>query len=172
MHYSIDCHVLPPIKYQITAHRPCTHAWHAAKIRFVTLLFTKVLNSLEKLSWLQTRAFHGVVSHNRAICPTSMQLLWLLQLQAKSEHSLACIVLQDLRHLVKGSHHASAMEKHLCRLLCLLSCISLSTQLLALVYLLSRCYAPAACQCRRQNTIAISRTIGPYAPAVIPGYLS
>ena len=41
------------------------HAWHVAKTRFVALLSTQVLNSLEKLSWLQRRAFHGVVPHNR-----------------------------------------------------------------------------------------------------------
>ena len=47
-----------------------------------------------------------------------------------------------------------------------------STQLLALVHLPSRCYAPDAYpECRRQNTTAISRTIGAHAPAVIPGYL-
>ena len=38
---------------------------------------------------------------------------------------------------------------------------------------LSKCYASAAYpECRRQNTTAISRTIGVHAPAVIPGYLS
>ena len=40
----------------------------------------------------------------------------------------------------------------------------------ALVHLLSRCYAPAAY--RRQNTIAISRTVDAHALTVIPGYLS
>ena len=40
----------------------------------------------------------------------------------------------------------------------------------ALVHLLSRCYAPAAYRC--QNTTAISRTVDARAPAVVPGYLS
>ena len=45
------------------------------------------------------------------------------------------------------------MEQNLCRLLRLVSCMSLSTQLLALVHLLSRCYTPAAYpECRHQNT--------------------
>ena len=44
----------------------------------------------------------------------------------------------------------------------------LSTQLLALVHLLSRCHAPAAYpECRRQKTTAISCTIDVHAPAVI-----
>ena len=61
------------------------------------------------------------------------------------------------------------MEQNLCRLLRLVSCMSLSSQLLALVHLLSRCYAPAAYrECRRQNTTAISRTVGLHAPAIIP----
>ena len=112
------------------------------------------------MSWLQRRAFHREIPHNRAICPTSTQLLWLLQLQAKSEHSLACIVLPALKHLseiVVDSRHASVMEQNLCHLLCLVSCMSLRTQLLALVHLLSRCYTPAAYpECRCQSTTAIS----------------
>ena len=73
--------------------------------------------------------------------------------------------------IVKGSHHASAMEQNLCHLLCLVNCMSLPTQLLALVHLLSRCYAPAAYpECRRQNTTAISRAVGAQALAVISGY--
>ena len=78
MHYSIDCYVAKALPV-----KKCTqaiHAWHVAKIEVVTLLSTKVLIILEKLSWLQRRAFHGVVPHNRVICPTSTQLLWLLQL--------------------------------------------------------------------------------------------
>jgi len=51
------------------------HPWHVAKTRFVTLLSTEVLNSLEKSSWLQKRE---VVAHNGATCPTSTQLLRLL----------------------------------------------------------------------------------------------
>ena len=77
MHYSIDCYVASEVSDHSTQ---AIHAWHVAKTRFVTLLSTKVLNSLEKLSWLQRRAFHGAVPHNRAICPTRTQLLWLLQL--------------------------------------------------------------------------------------------
>ena len=42
-------------------------------------------------------------------------ILWFLQLQAKSEHSLACIVLSrveaSLRNMVEGSRLASAMSK-------------------------------------------------------------
>ena len=72
---------------------------------------------------------------------------------------MACTVLQDLRHLwetVEGSRQASAMKQNLC-LLCL---VSLSTQLLALVHLLSRYYALAAYpECRSQNTTAISHTL-------------
>ena len=81
--------------------------------------------------------------------------------------------------IVEGSCHASAMEQNLCRLLCSVSCMSLPTQLLALVHLLSRCYAPAAYPKCRQNTTAISRTVGAQALAgsaqalaVISGYLS
>ena len=59
-----------------------------------------------------------------------------------------------------GSHHASAMEQNLCRLLRWVSCMSLCTQLLVLAQLLSRYYAPAAYpECCRQNTTAVSRTI-------------
>ena len=51
--------------------------------------------------------------------------------------------------------------------------INLSTQLLALVHLLSRCYTPAAYpECRRQNTTAISRTVGAHAPAVTPAIIT
>ena len=72
----------------------------------------------------------------------------------------------------RGKSPRSAIEQNLCRLLRSVSCMSLSTQLLALVHLLSRCYAPAAYpECRHQNTTAISRTIGAHAPAVIPGQL-
>ena len=85
MHYSIGCYVAKALfTSEVSDHSTqAIHGWHVAKTRFVTLLSTKVLNSLEKLS----------------CCPTSIQLLWLLQLYAKSEHSLVCIVLQDLRHL-------------------------------------------------------------------------
>ena len=63
------------------------------------------------------------------------------------------------------------MEQNLCRLLRSVSCVSLSTQLLALVHLLSRCYAPATYpKCRRQNTTATSCTIDTHALADIPGY--
>ena len=77
MHYSIDCYVAKalPVKYVANHSTQAIHACHVAKTRFVTLLSTEVLNSLEKLSWLQRRAFHGVVPHNRAIGPTSTQLL-------------------------------------------------------------------------------------------------
>ena len=76
MYYSIDCYVAKALYTSEVSDQStqAIHAWHVAKTRFVTLL------SLEKLSWLQRRAFHGVVPHNRAICPTSTQLLWLLQL--------------------------------------------------------------------------------------------
>ena len=55
---------------EVSGH--CTqamHAWHVAKTRFVTLLLTKVVNSLEK---------SFMVTENGAVCPTSTQLLWLL----------------------------------------------------------------------------------------------
>ena len=65
------------------------------------------------------------------------------------------------------------MEQNLCCILHLVSCMSLPTQLLALVHLLSRCCAPAAYpECGHQNTTAISCTIGAQALAVISGYLS
>ena len=49
------------------------------------------------------------------------------------------------------------MEQNLYRLQRSVSCMSLSTQLLALVYLLSMCYAPAAYpKCRRQNNCYLS----------------
>ena len=54
---------------------------------------------------------------------------------------------QELRHLweiVQASCYASAMEQNLCRLLHSVSYMSHSTQLSALVHLLSRWYAPAA----------------------------
>ena len=47
----------------------------------------------------------------------------------------------------------------------------LPTQLLALVHLLSRSYAPAAYPECHQNATAISRIVGAHAPAVIPGYI-
>ena len=69
--------------------------------------------------------------------------------------------------------HQLSVEQNLCRLLRSVSCMSLPTQSLALVHLLSRCYASAAYpKYRRQNTTAISRTVDAHAPAVIPGYLS
>ena len=64
------------VKYQITAHRPFTHAWIVAKTRFVTLLSTKVLNSLEKLSCMvvdKSLSWNGTPQWR--ICLTSMQLL-------------------------------------------------------------------------------------------------
>ena len=63
MHYSIGCYVAKalPVKYQITFMHGM---YNVAKTRFVTLLVvSKVLNSLEKLSWLQRRAFRGEVPH-------------------------------------------------------------------------------------------------------------
>ena len=54
--------------------------------------------------------------------------------------------------MVEGIRHTSVME-----LLRSVSCMSLSTQLLALVLLLSRCYTPPAnTECRRQNTTSTS----------------
>ena len=51
------------------------YAWHVAKTICLQLYCPqKMHNSLEKLAWLQRRAFHGVVPHNRAICPTSTEL--------------------------------------------------------------------------------------------------
>ena len=46
---------------------------------------------------------------------------------SKSEHSVACIVLQDLRHLLglEESCHASAAEQNLCHLLRSVSWMSL-----------------------------------------------
>ena len=69
MHYSIDCYVAKALATsELSDHSTQDiHAWHVAKTSFVTLLSTNVLNSLEKLSWLQRRAFHWVVPHNRAI---------------------------------------------------------------------------------------------------------
>ena len=62
MHYSIDCYVAKalPMNYQITAPRPFMHGMHVAKTRFVNLLSTEVLNSLEKIVMATDgRAFHG-----------------------------------------------------------------------------------------------------------------
>ena len=64
------------------------HAWHVATRRFVTLLSTKVVNR-EILVTVAEKS----LSWNRVICPTRMQLLWLLYTSVKSEHSLACKVL-------------------------------------------------------------------------------
>ena len=66
-----------------------------------------------------------------------MQLLWLLYAEAKSGHNLAKAgmhspYLRHLREIAEGSHYTLAMEQNLCCLLC--SVGSLSTQLLALVY--------------------------------------
>ena len=47
-----------PVKYQVTAHR----MWQIAKIRFVTLLSIKVLDSLEK---------SFMVVENGAVCSTN-----------------------------------------------------------------------------------------------------
>ena len=60
----------------------------------------------------------------------------------------------------RGKSPSTAIKQNLCPLLCSVSCMSLSTQLLALVQLLSRCYAPAAYpECHCQNTTAISCTL-------------
>ena len=66
---------------------------------------------------------------------------------------------------LEASLKNSIRKQNLRRLLHLVSCMSLSKQLLALYILLSKFYSPAAC--RRQSTTAISRTIGVHAPAVI-----
>ena len=57
------------------------------------------------------RACPGVALQNGAICPTTTQ--------AKSEYSLACIVLLEacirVREITEGCRHASTMEQNLCR---------------------------------------------------------
>ena len=79
MYYSID-----GFTSEVSDHSTqAIHAWHVAKTRFVTLLSTKVLNSLEEVVMVAEKSFSwGSTIHNRAICPTctSTQLLWLLQL--------------------------------------------------------------------------------------------
>ena len=54
IHYSIDCYVANyDFTNEMSNHSTqAIHALHVAKARFVTLLSTKVLTSLEKLSWL------------------------------------------------------------------------------------------------------------------------
>ena len=75
--------------------------------------------------------------------------------------------------IVEGNCHASVMDQNLCRLLRSVNCMSLSTQLVALVYLLSRCYAPVAYpECCRQNTTAISHTLDRCAPSGCHSWLS
>ena len=84
-------------------------------------------------------------------------------------HAQSCISEKQQRKI--AMHHL--MEQSLCCLrdLVRLSC-SLSTQLLALVYFLSRCYTPAACpECCHRNITAISRTIGAHTLAVLAGFL-
>ena len=58
------------------------YAWLVAKTKFVTVLqnaqwLRKIVLVVEKSL---SKHGHGVVSHNRAICPTSTQQLWSLQL--------------------------------------------------------------------------------------------
>ena len=101
-----------------------------------------------------------------------------LVVAAKYEQSLACVYYspQELRHLweiaYRGKSPRISYGANVCCLLRSISCMSLSTQLLTIAYLLSMCYAPAAYpECHRQNTTAISRTISAQAPTVSPGYL-
>jgi len=75
---ALNCYVAKalPVKYQITAHT----AWHRpiAKTKFVTI--NSIVTLAEKsLSWSSTTQW----SH----FSTTTQLLWLLDMQAKSEHS-------------------------------------------------------------------------------------
>ena len=80
--------------YSFTSEVPDhTAHWLCMAYRFVTLLSTSMVNSLEKIVMLAERACHGVVPHNGAMSSTTTQLLWLLYVQAKSVHSEACIVL-------------------------------------------------------------------------------
>ena len=116
---------------------------------------------------MQKTACYEVVSYSGANCPTRKQLLWLLQSQTKSEHSLACIVLLD-REICsrRKSPYISYGAKSLSP--SALGKLNLSTQLLAVVHYLSRRYAPATypeSHCR--NTTAISHTIGTHALAVL-----
>jgi len=104
-------------------------------------MYTKVLNSLGKLSCFQRRACHGVVPHNGAISSTTTYLLWLLHTQAKSKQSQACIVLTwgILGNSKKGSLHVSAWNK-ISAALYTIGKLSLST--------VSKCYATLSCLAR------------------------
>ena len=67
MHYSIDCYVAKalPCSEVSDYSTQAIYAWHVAKTICLQLYCPqRVHNSLEKLAWLQRRAFHGVVPHN------------------------------------------------------------------------------------------------------------
>ena len=81
MHNSTDCYVakgLLAVKYQITAHRPSCHAWHVAKMSFVTVAVYKGAQQLRKKVMVAEKSFSWVVPYNRAICPTGTQLYTLV----------------------------------------------------------------------------------------------
>ena len=83
---ALNCYVAKALlKYQITAHRPCMA--YIAKTRFVTLLSTKMLDTLEKIVMHAYREEFVTVQHHimePCISSTITQLLWPLYTQAKS----------------------------------------------------------------------------------------
>ena len=60
---ALNCYVAKALlKYQITAHRPCMA--YIAKTRFVTLLSTKMLDTLEKIVMHAYREEFVTVQHH------------------------------------------------------------------------------------------------------------
>ena len=127
--------------------------------------------------WLQRRAFHGVVTHNRAISQNFV--LPARSYSGSCSYSLSQNIVWHAypsrleASIAEGSHYATAVEQNLSRLLRSVSCMNFFTQLLALVHLLSRCYTPAAySKCRHQNTTAISCTLDRCAHSDCHSWLS
>ena len=80
-----------PVKYQITAHRPCMHGIYRYNKVCICLIAQR------KLSCLQTRACHEVVPHNGAICPTMQYAATLVVVHGPwhvTEQGLALYCLQ------------------------------------------------------------------------------
>ena len=75
------------------------YAWHIDKMKFVTIN-SIVMLAEKSLSWSSTTQW----SH----FSTTTQLLWLLDTQAKSEHSQADIVLEASLEIAKIKSYVSA----------------------------------------------------------------
>ena len=146
---TLNCYVARLYQWSIRSQLT-GHSWHIAKTRFVTLLSTKMLNSLEKivmlaeknLSWCSTAQWSHFFYHYAAT-------LGVIYTQAKSEHSQACIVLTwGILGNSKRSHHAPAWNR-ISAAFYTFGKLSLSTQLdvyspSPVNHPVSKCYTSAA----------------------------